>query len=159
MDETNPNTDLLITLAVTSCLVRWVWRGFSILILLFGVGSFFALAAQPTRPDLILLIALPVFCGGLIIAWRCEWLGGMIACIAIGTMELVEYFQGKFHPDLVEYLVWVIGMLVPLTWALDTVKKQNARFVVRLVSLIILPLIVVAIGFCIYLMCGARFNP
>ena len=50
-------------------------------------------AAQPTKPDLILVIAPPAFCGGLIIAWRLGWLGGMIACLAIGTMELEEYFK------------------------------------------------------------------
>ncbi len=74
-------------------------------------------------------------------------------------MELIESFQGKYHPDLVEYVVWVVAMLPLLSWALDNVNKPNVRLATRLLSLIMLPLIAVAIGFCIHLMRGARFNP
>jgi hypothetical protein len=148
-------------LKIITLIVRLIWRGFSIVILLIGVPSLLALvvAPPPAPPDPILLICLPIFAGGLIAAWRWEWLGGMIACFAIGTMEFVEYFQGKYHPDLVEYLVWVVGMLPLLSWSLETVKKPNVRPVIRLFSLVILPLIVVAMGVCIYLMRDARFNP
>lgn len=149
----------LKALATTSRFVRGVWRIFSIVILFFGVLSLFDLAARPTRPDPILFIGLLIFGGGLITAWRRECLGGIIARLAIGTMELAEYYQGKFHPDLVEYVVWVVGMLPLLSWTLDTVKKPNVPIAIRLFSRIILPLIMVAIGFCIYQMTGARFNP
>jgi len=150
-------------LKVISLIVRLIWRFFSIVILLFGVPKLVSLvvAPPPIPPDAILLICLPIFFGGLIAAWRWELLGGMISCLAIGAMELVDYLQGKpvLDTDLVGYLVCVIGMLPLLSWTLDTVKKPNLHLATRIFSLIILPLIVVAIGFCIYLMKGARFNP
>jgi hypothetical protein len=148
-------------LLITRGFVHWVWRIFSIIILLLFVLAFIDLLARPARPDLILIIAGLTFCGGLLISWRWELLGGIISCLAIGTMESVEYFQGKpvLDTDLVGYLVCVVGMLPLLSWTLSTVTKPKVRFFTRISSFIILPLIVVAIGFCIYKMKGARFNP
>jgi hypothetical protein len=150
-------------LLITRGFVHWVWRIFSIVILLFCVLSLLDLAARPasTRPDLILLIAGLTFCGGLIIAWRWEWLGGMVSCLAIGAMALLDYIQGKpvLDTDLVGFLVGVVGMLPLLSWTLNTVTKPKVRFFTRIFSFLILPLIIVAIGFCIYKMNGARFNP
>ncbi len=56
-------------LRIMSLIVRVIWRAFSIVILLVGVLSVLDLAVQqPTRPDPVLLICLPIFAAGLIAA-------------------------------------------------------------------------------------------
>ncbi|HTY86684.1 MAG TPA: hypothetical protein VMB80_04405 [Candidatus Acidoferrum sp.] len=153
-------------LKILAGIVRWTWQVFSILPFLF-LGVFLLAGGIPKTlmhpsewglDDMLATGALLLIFAALVLAWRWEWLGGTIIFLIGGIPTLIGFGKGD-RGDLPDAFVGALGMFILLSWALNTLKDAKAKPLPRRIALILIPLLVISIGLCVYRMPGARFNP
>jgi len=152
-------------LRISAGFARWTWRACSIVPFLF-LGVFLLAGGIPKAlmhpsewgldviaATLGVLLVLAV----VVLSWRWEWLGAIFFLIA-GVPTLIGFCQGD-RGELPECFISAISMLALLSWSLHTLNDANAKPILRRIAVILAPLLVIAIGFFVYRMPGARFNP
>lgn len=156
-------------LKVAAKSARWIWRGCSIVIFLFAAP--FLLLGLPqgiknllsssdwTIGDVLMFVFIGIFLAGLAVAWRREGLGALVIGPALGIPTLIGLIQGQHDDELGGYVAWALTLLVMLSWALNALADASARPRSRRVAILLAPLLIVGIGFCIYCMPGSKFNP
>ena len=152
-------------LKISAGIARWTWRVCSIVPFLF-IGVFLLAGGIPKAlmhpsewgldviaATLGVLIVLAV----LVLSWRWEWLGAIFFLI-VGVPTLIGFCKGD-RGELPKCFISAISMLALLSWSLHTLNDANARPILRRIAVILAPLLVIAMGFFVYRMPGARFNP
>jgi len=139
-------------LKISAGIARWTWRVGSIVPFLF-LGVFLMAGGIPIAAILGILLGW----GVLALFWRWEWLGAIISLI-VGVPTLIGFCKGD-HGELPECFISALSMLALLSWSLHKLNDANARPILRRIAVILAPLLVIAIGFFVYRMPGARFNP
>jgi len=158
-----------VALKIFAGIVRWTWRGCSVVIFLFSVpllliGLPYGIKVLLTSPDwsigdVLMFVFIGLFVGGLALAWRREGLGALLNCIVLGIPTVIGLIQGEHDNELGGYVAWALVLLVLLSWALNTLKDTSARPGLRRIAVMLIPLLVLAIGYCVYFMPQAKFNP
>jgi hypothetical protein len=156
-------------LKVAAKSARWIWRGCSIV--LFLCAAPFLLLGLPqgiknllsssdwSIADVMMFVFIGIFLAGLVVAWRREGLGALVIGLALGIPTLIGLIQGQHDDELIGYVVWALTLLVTLSWALNALADANARPCSRRAAILLAPLLIIGIGFCIYCMPGSKFNP
>ncbi len=151
-------------LKISAGIARWTWRVCSIVPFLFigvflfaGIGNYHVSNAGDIIAVAVGVILGVIFLAVMILSWRWEWLGAIFFLIA-GVPTLIGFCKGD-RGELPECFISVLSMLALLSWSLHTLSDANARPVMRRIAVILAPLIVIAIGYFVYRMPGARFNP
>lgn len=109
-------------------IIRWIARSWSILsiafLLLMFIGETFFTSGESnpiTFRDMVGLIFFPFgLCIGLIIAWKWEELGGMIAIgstigfhvtmlISSGSLDINPFIEGTAAPGLLFLICWLLS--------------------------------------------------
>jgi len=122
---------------LTICILRWMARIWSILVLIFTVVILIScgLEARVESLPLIYWLLLGLWCLsalGLATAWRWELIGAIIAVTALISREMVYlYLSGQVLVDF--WMVW-LPILIPaalfiLAWVLDrkAIAAQTPR--------------------------------
>jgi hypothetical protein len=158
-----------VALKIFAGIARWTWRGCSVVNFLFSVpllliGLPYGIKVMLTSPDwtigdVLMFVFIGLFVGGLALAWRWEGLGALLNCIVLGIPTVIGLIQGQHDNELGGYVAWALALLVVLSWSLNTLKDSNAKPRSRRLAMILAPLLVIAIGFCVSCMPGAKFNP
>jgi hypothetical protein len=152
-------------LKISAGIARWTWRVCSIVPFLF-IGVFLLAGGIPKAlmhpsewglDDIAATVATLLVLTVLGLSWRWEWLGAIFFLI-VGVPTLIGFCKGD-RGELPECFISAISMLALLSWSLHTLNDANARPIMRRIAIILAPLIVIAIGFFVYRMPGARFNP
>ena len=159
-------------LKVAAKSARWIWRGCSIVIFLFAAP--FLLAGIPAGIKalwessiwnlemlgaVLMFTVIGVFLAGLVVAWRREGLGALVIGPAVGVPFVIGLIKGQHDDELIVYVVWALTLLVTLSWALNTLAEASAKPDSRRAAILLAPLLIIGIGFCIYCMPGSKFNP
>ena len=156
-------------LKVAARSARWIWRGCSIV--LFLCAAPFLLLGLPqgiknllsssdwSIGDVMMFVGIGVLLAGLVLAWRWEGWGALLNCFVLGISTLIGLIQGQHDDELIGHVVWALNLLVMLSWALNTLADANAKPCSRRAAILLAPLLIIGIGFCIYCMPGSTFNP
>jgi hypothetical protein len=156
-------------LKILADIARWTWRGCSIV--LFLCAAPFLLLGLPqgiknllsssdwSIGDVMMFVGIGIYLAGLAVAWRREGLGALVIGLALGIPTLIGLIQGQHDDELIGYVVWALTLLVTLSWALNALADANARPCSRRAAILLAPLLIIGIGFCIYCMPGSKFNP
>lgn len=155
-------------LKILAGIVRWTYRGCSLIPFLF-IGVFLLAGGIPKTlmhpsewelGDVIQVLLMLLYLAALGLAWRWELLGGTLACLVLGIPTLIEFFKDQRGEDeLIGYVAWAFSLLILLSWSLNTLKDAHTKLRSRRIAMILAPLLVIAIGFCVYRLPGAKFNP
>jgi hypothetical protein len=96
--------------------LRWIARFWTIPILVFACGQLFApssrgVAARLPRDDIdMLMMGIVIF--GLLLAWRFETLGGIVALVGIAAHYVVYYYIiGPRFPQLAMVILGIPAVL------------------------------------------------
>ena len=124
-------------LRILAGIVRWSWRLCSIALTLFA-GAFILVgfsqrAHISTDPrDLAMIAGGVIVFAGLVVAWWCEWLGGLIVLLMVGVPTVISaviswHKSGKLGGDFDApgYFVLILSMLIPLSWSLHTLNDST----------------------------------
>ena len=114
-------------------IIKWIARIWSILslafLLLFFGGSIFSSGEDDTFAikDIFQFVFFPIGLSiGLILAWKWEGLGGIIAIASIIGFHLQMFIKnGEIYFTLIIELLAVPGILFILYWLLS--RKQNVK--------------------------------
>jgi hypothetical protein len=156
-------------ISIFAGIARWTWRGCSLALFLFagafllaGAGAFIKALMDPAQiefGDVLFALGLLLLFAALALAWRWEWLGGTVLLLLLGIPTLISYWQGIHDDELLVYFAWVMVLLMWLSWALHTLQNVNAKPGLRRLALVVAPWLIIAIGYCLSLMPGSKFNP
>ncbi|MGD2158204.1 MAG: hypothetical protein PVG32_15110 [Anaerolineales bacterium] len=112
----------------TMKIVRWVARVWSLVILFFFLLIFIGEILSPhteeamTLSDAALLILFPIAtCLGLALAWRWEFLGGVISLISIVLFVVIMGIAGRLNTPsnfiILLAFIAIPGVLFLITWS------------------------------------------
>lgn len=108
-------------------ILKWTARGISlffiITLLLVGIGSIFESGPPPSEAWFGLLFMPIGFIIGLIIAWKWEGLGGLMALLSLIGFQLFLLLQYGNFSSLFPLLTGIPAILFLLYWFLT--KKKN----------------------------------
>jgi len=92
----------MATGTITAVVVRWVARAWSILSILFVLAFFIGEAGRgpgPTAREWVGLSLFPIgVCVGLVVAWFCERLGGVLALVSLVAFYVRDVLRSGHLP-------------------------------------------------------------